>query len=89
VAIQLYCAVTPVERTRLVVSNVDTDAACALVDEPAGQQAEELGRDTSSSVRSHDINPLKLAVTPESLGEVTGSVPDGLASRFGHPQHAR
>ena len=76
VPIQFHGAMAPVERARLVVPDIDTDAMCPLLEKLCRQKAKQLRSDVSPTVLRSDIDPLELAVATEPAGKVSSGVTD-------------
>jgi hypothetical protein len=74
--IQFHGAVALVKRACLIITDIDTDAMCPVLEKPSREKAEQPRSDVSSTVLWNDVDPLQLAVATEPAGKVPGDVTD-------------
>jgi len=80
---------TTIERTGSVISDIDTDALCLVLNEPFRQEPQQRRRNVSPPVPSSDKDPLQLAVTVQAATEVSSDVTDRWGAVECHPHRAR
>jgi hypothetical protein len=73
--VQNFGTMPIVERASVLVTHVDADAMCSVLEKPRRQETEQLRRDVRSSICRRHVDPLELAIAAVSSRQVTGDVP--------------